>query len=687
MKEKAVRGAGAGATGVSVARFCLALLCVAQLGRSLTAQTPPKRYALLVSVDRHRQQLELSPVRYAANDANDLKAALESQGYEVTILRAEAATRRAILAELSRLAADAREEDSVILYLAGSAVRRQSGGNSYSYFLPYDVGYAVLDDAGLRLAHLVEYIGDIKCRQKLLLLDQTYAGDLVTTTGPSRGPDPPPPSQATAGRPSEVPALREERSALATAEIQNELASPSQSVTIIAALQEHDRNESERLGHSLLTAAVLGALSTGRADANGDGSLTVSELTQFVAREVHDLAAREGIKAGVVTSVPGRFDWLIARSFRSAEDVGKTVSRYVAKLQAWQSRGWISFETTIGVRVLLDKWAKAQQIGSPLAASDERLLTSVRAHIEIVGFPEETIAADLEDLLQAAAHSEKRLTKEPAPLVKKAGPTPAPPVEPERVTSRPALETRFGRFHALVIGIQQYKYIWKLETPLNDARKVAELLGGKYGFKVVRMEDATRHEIITALVELRRELSEADNLLVYYAGHGNLDRETATGYWLPVDAEEGNPANWVPNSDVTNHLKAMRARHVVVVADSCYSGTLLRGVENIGGSVGAARGDEWIGRMHEKRSRTALTAGDVEPVEDRGGGDHSVFAKAFIGALRDNEGICDGQRLFDMVKKRVVVNAQQTPAYSEIRFADHDGGDFVFVPQAGKNIP
>jgi len=204
---------------------------------------------------------------------------------------------------------------------------------------------------------------------------------------------------------------------------------------------------------------------------------------------------------------------------------------------------------------------------------------------------------------------------------------------------------------------------------------------------VIRLEDATRHQIITALVGLRSELSEADNLLVYYAGHGNLDRETDTGYWLPVDAEEGNPANWVANSDVTNHLKAMRARHVVVVADSCYSGTLVRGVEAVGGSVGAPQGDEWINRMHEKRSRTALTAGGVEPVIDRGGGDHSVFAKAFIGALQDNKDVCDGRRIFDMVKERVVVNALQTPAYDPIRVAGHDNGDFVFAPEPGESNP
>ena len=39
----------------------------------------------------------------------------------------------------------------------------------------------------------------------------------------------------------------------------------------------------------------------------------------------------------------------------------------------------------------------------------------------------------------------------------------------------------------------------------------------------------------------------------------------------------------------------------------------------------------------------------------------------------------DGQALFDKIKRPIVVNADQTPQYSDIRRAGHDGGDFIFV--------
>ena len=64
---------------------------------------------------------------------------------------------------------------------------------------------------------------------------------------------------------------------------------------------------------------------------------------------------------------------------------------------------------------------------------------------------------------------------------------------------------------------------------------------------------------------------------------------------------------------------------------------------------------------------------------DGGGGGHSVFAKAFMDALKENKNVLDGQALFDAIKRPIVVNADQTPQYSDIRRAGHDRGDFVFV--------
>ena len=102
------------------------------------------------------------------------------------------------------------------------------------------------------------------------------------------------------------------------------------------------------------------------------------------------------------------------------------------------------------------------------------------------------------------------------------------------------------------------------------------MLSGKYGFVINLLLNATRGDLISALAKLRAKLTLNDNLLIYHAGHGELDKVTRQGYWLPVDADPDVPTNWVSTNDVTVMVRAIRAKHVMVVADSCYSGTLVR---------------------------------------------------------------------------------------------------------------
>ena len=64
---------------------------------------------------------------------------------------------------------------------------------------------------------------------------------------------------------------------------------------------------------------------------------------------------------------------------------------------------------------------------------------------------------------------------------------------------------------------------------------------------------------------------------------------------------------------------------------------------------------------------------------DSGGGQHSVFAKALLNVLQENQGIMEGTRLFQRLREVVVYNADQTPEYAPADKAGHEGGDFIFV--------
>ncbi len=232
----------------------------------------------------------------------------------------------------------------------------------------------------------------------------------------------------------------------------------------------------------------------------------------------------------------------------------------------------------------------------------------------------------------------------------------------------------FGRYHALVIGNGNYEFLPRLETARNDAETIARLLKADYGFNVKLLTDATRSDILMAMEEYRRNLVRNDNLLIYYAGHGWLDELGDEGYWLPVDASSDNPVNWLSNASITTSIKALPAKHVLIVSDSCYAGKLARGVHIV------RRTRDYYSKIVEKRARSVLASGGLEPVVDQGGaGNHSVFASVFISALGENKGIMDGTQLFTKIRGPVMLNSDQTPQYSDIRKAGHEGGDFIFV--------
>ena len=253
--------------------------------------------------------------------------------------------------------------------------------------------------------------------------------------------------------------------------------------------------------------------------------------------------------------------------------------------------------------------------------------------------------------------------------IRKLGGTSTPVTQP----SIPMLD--YGDYYALVIGNNRYDHLADLRTAVNDVRNLADLLEFDYGFNVTKLENANRNQIINSMSELRSKVSNEDNLLIYYAGHGYLDEEANEGFWLPVDASPDDPSNWIATDRVVGQVRAMKAKHVMVVADSCFSGTITRGIKIV------PREPEWLETIVKKKARTALTSGGLEPVMDSGSGNNSVFANSFLSILRNNDGVLDASRLFSQLRPKVMVNSDQTPEYGDIHRAGHDGGDFLFVRQ------
>ena len=249
-------------------------------------------------------------------------------------------------------------------------------------------------------------------------------------------------------------------------------------------------------------------------------------------------------------------------------------------------------------------------------------------------------------------------------------------------------ELRIGQFYGLIIGNNRYQNLPSLDTPIADAKAVDEVLRTRYGFKTKVLTNASRADILTAINDYRQMLKSDDSLLIYYAGHGELDKQNLRGYWLPVNAQRENTTEWISDQSITDLVAQMAARHVMIVADSCYSGAMTRnsGIRMIAKAGDQAQVQRLI-KLAKLPSRTVLTSGGEQPVLDAGGGGHSIFASAFMQALRDNDRVMEGSALYSEIFDPVRQTAEkykvsQEPRYSQIADAGHMNGEFLFIPQA-----
>ncbi|MGP0565593.1 MULTISPECIES: caspase family protein [unclassified Nitrospina] len=249
----------------------------------------------------------------------------------------------------------------------------------------------------------------------------------------------------------------------------------------------------------------------------------------------------------------------------------------------------------------------------------------------------------------------------------------------DEIQAEIAPQFKTGKYHALIIGINNYRHLPPLETAVNDAKEVERILKHEYGFSTTLLLNADRADIMNGFNEVREQLTSDDNLLIYYAGHGEFDKAVNKAYWLPVDAQPDNDTNWIIVDNITTNIRRMSTRHVLVVADSCYSGTLTR--SSITKLTTADEKQRFLKKMMERSSRTLMASGGNEPVADGGGGGHSIFASVFLRALRSTEeNTFTAEQLFhSYIKEAVAGQAQQVPEYNIIKNSGHAGGDFVFI--------
>lgn len=250
-----------------------------------------------------------------------------------------------------------------------------------------------------------------------------------------------------------------------------------------------------------------------------------------------------------------------------------------------------------------------------------------------------------------------------------------------------------GNYWALIIGIDKYPKMTKdkqLEVARKDAAAVAKLLKERYGFSGKRMielydEAATRKEIIRAFSSLIRSVTDKDSLFIYHAGQGDAELTTdqkksehgyGRAYWLPSDAQLDDPSSFIFDSQITDFIANIPARHIFLVVDSDFHARMGRTR-----AIGLSK--EAVKELYRAKSRWALVSGGLHPVTDvadKSKNGHSTFAWHFLKILGEytNPYLLASDIVEPIATRLSGEVAGQLPRSGPVLDAGDEGGQFVF---------
>ncbi|MFA9392842.1 MAG: tetratricopeptide repeat protein [Prolixibacteraceae bacterium] len=233
------------------------------------------------------------------------------------------------------------------------------------------------------------------------------------------------------------------------------------------------------------------------------------------------------------------------------------------------------------------------------------------------------------------------------------------------------------RNYLLLLAVDDYEFWPDLVNPEKDINSIKDVLVGKYNFNSSYIfelynKDFTHENLRNELIKIKNEISPIDNLIIYYAGHGSYDREFDLGAWIPYNAELGNDVDYIQNSSLLKYLDGISAKHILMLIDACFSGSLFQG-----GNVSYADTPD-----ENLSSRWALSSGNLEVVSDGVDGAHSPFAHSLIELLSENKGNDLAVRdIISYVSLKVRNQSDQSPVGKPLNSKFHQGGEFVFHPK------
>ena len=239
--------------------------------------------------------------------------------------------------------------------------------------------------------------------------------------------------------------------------------------------------------------------------------------------------------------------------------------------------------------------------------------------------------------------------------------------------------------HLFLITIQRYRHHPSVRGAVADAERFREVLVSRYGYSTactpeLRNEHATNAALRQAFRDLK-EIPQNDDLIIYFNGHGYTD-EDKVGFWLPYDAGDDleSGTNVIQNHRLRNYLRSVKCRHVLLLANCCFSGDLLSEYRNLT----VKRSQDYLHNARLYASREVLTAGGSELVPAAGMGDESPFGWHLCTTLEQSDATwLDAMDLFSHLKRGIV---DQMPQYGRLQKCGDKKGALILEPGQSKAI-
>jgi hypothetical protein len=254
---------------------------------------------------------------------------------------------------------------------------------------------------------------------------------------------------------------------------------------------------------------------------------------------------------------------------------------------------------------------------------------------------------------------------------------PAPPMVPPPAPATPTLSPSASVFlagapqpnaYAVVIGVEKYSNGLPVPTGARaDAEHFAELAEKSLGVPADHVhlrldEQATKGSILREVAWARDATPPGGRIYFYFSGHGAPDAAAGTPYLVPVDGDPKFLAQTaLPEAELLSELRKSKAKEVLAVLDSCFSGAGGRSVLPPGARP----------LVHVKETAvtgqiavfTASSGSEISgPAADGSGGLFTKFVLQGLGtgaADMDGDGQVTLPELSEWVRPRVLRAARQ----------------------------